>query len=131
MALNVKAIFYRSCSSSFATISLLIRLSGVSSDIQVCQYQLSLVLVLMVLSLTPLLEKDATAFDPGRVINMSSTASVHFRADGTRLSAPGTGLWSCKISLTFMTVCPAQAVLAQITRAKRLSTICLPPWPLP
>ena len=58
--------------------------------------------MLIVISLTPLLEKDATAVDPGRVINISSTASVHYHAAGTELSAPGTGLWSCKSSL----VCP-------------------------
>jgi NAD(P)-dependent dehydrogenase (short-subunit alcohol dehydrogenase family) len=36
MALNVKAIFYRSCSFSPAAVALLIRFFGISSDIQVC-----------------------------------------------------------------------------------------------
>jgi len=52
--------------------------------------------MLIVPSLTPLLEKDATAIDPGRVINISSTASVYLRAEGSELSSPGHGLWSCE-----------------------------------
>ena len=55
----------------------------------------------MSLSLTPLLEKDATATDPGRVINISSTASISFIAEGTGLSPPGHGLWSCESTLRF------------------------------
>ena len=82
-------------------MAILTRLFGVFSDIQVRQYQLSPISRLIVPSLTPLLEKDATATDPGRVINMSSVASVHYHAEGTGLAAPGTGLWSCKSSLAF------------------------------
>jgi hypothetical protein len=58
----------------------------------------------MVPSLTPLLEKDATATDPGRVINISSTASVSFSTVGTGLSPRGHGLWSCESTLTFAMV---------------------------
>ena len=62
------------------------------------------VFMLIVLSMTPLLEKDATATDPGRVVNISSTASVAFGAEGTGLSPPGYGLWSCELTLTFQMV---------------------------
>ena len=59
------------------------------------------IFVLMVLSLTTLLEKDATAIDPGRVIVISSNASVAFSAVGSGLAPPGHGLWSCENTMTF------------------------------
>uniref|UniRef100_A0A0W0EYV8 Uncharacterized protein n=1 Tax=Moniliophthora roreri TaxID=221103 RepID=A0A0W0EYV8_MONRR len=48
----------------------------------------------MTAGLTDLLCKDSNAYDPGRVINISSTASVEPGAEGF-LSAPGNGTWSC------------------------------------
>ncbi|KAI3609781.1 short chain dehydrogenase reductase family [Moniliophthora roreri] len=47
----------------------------------------------MTAGLTDLLCKDSNAYDPGRVINISSTASVEPGAEGF-LSAPGNGTWS-------------------------------------
>ncbi|KAL9709769.1 hypothetical protein Ac2012v2_006821 [Leucoagaricus gongylophorus] len=44
--------------------------------------------------LTDLLVKDASAIDPGRVINISSTASVIPQCEGS-LSDVGNGTWSC------------------------------------
>ncbi|KAF5345425.1 hypothetical protein D9757_013479 [Collybiopsis confluens] len=43
--------------------------------------------------LTDLLSKDSNNRDPGRVINISSTASVDPRSEGA-LSQPGNGTWS-------------------------------------
>ncbi|KAI8989184.1 NAD-P-binding protein [Trametes punicea] len=48
----------------------------------------------MTAALTPLLAKDATNFDPGRVINISSVAGITSTAQGSKLSGPGNGLWS-------------------------------------
>ena len=45
-------------------------------------------------SLTELLAKDATALDPGHVINISLTSSVSGHAEGA-LSTEGNGTWSC------------------------------------
>ncbi|KIY71277.1 NAD(P)-binding protein [Cylindrobasidium torrendii FP15055 ss-10] len=47
----------------------------------------------MTAGLTDLLIKDATSFDPGRVINISSTASVEPQSEGP-LSPEGSGTWS-------------------------------------
>jgi len=47
----------------------------------------------MTAGLTELLSKDAHNFDPGRVINISSTASVDPRSEGA-LSRKGNGTWS-------------------------------------
>lgn len=47
-------------------------------------------------SLADLLEKDSTAQDPGRVVNISSTASISSVAAGSGLAGRGQGLWSCK-----------------------------------
>lgn len=46
-------------------------------------------------SLTPLLEKNATNTNPGRVINISSVAGLDPKAQDTGLADAGTGLWSC------------------------------------
>lgn len=45
--------------------------------------------------LTELLAKDATADDPGRVINVSSVAAANTVADASALADKGNGLWSC------------------------------------
>ncbi|KAI0634163.1 NAD-P-binding protein [Trametes polyzona] len=45
-------------------------------------------------ALTPLLAKDATNFDPGRVINISSVAGFITTAQGSRLADGNNGLWS-------------------------------------
>ncbi|KAK7040271.1 hypothetical protein VNI00_009738 [Paramarasmius palmivorus] len=47
----------------------------------------------MTAGLTNLLIKDSNSYDPGRVINISSTASVEPGVEGF-LSAPGNGTWS-------------------------------------
>ncbi len=54
-------------------------------------------------SLTELLCKDADNIDPGRVINISSTASVEAQSE-TALSSAGNGTWSCAYYLQFITV---------------------------
>ncbi|OSD00444.1 NAD-P-binding protein [Trametes coccinea BRFM310] len=48
----------------------------------------------MTAALTPLLAKDATSFEPGRVINISSVAGITTTAQGSKLSGAGHGLWS-------------------------------------
>ncbi|RDX52529.1 NAD-P-binding protein [Lentinus brumalis] len=45
-------------------------------------------------ALTPLLAKDATSFDPGRVINISSISSFLTIATGFQLTGAGVGIWS-------------------------------------
>lgn len=50
--------------------------------------------LLHILSLSDLLMKDSTNLDPGRVINISSTASVEPASEGA-LSSEGNGTWSC------------------------------------
>ncbi|KAK0229094.1 hypothetical protein EDD85DRAFT_851535 [Armillaria nabsnona] len=47
----------------------------------------------MTAGLTELLAKDSDAYDPGRVINISSTASVEPESEHS-LSSPGNGTWS-------------------------------------
>jgi len=51
-----------------------------------------------IFSLSDLLIKDSTNLDPGRVINISSTASVGPSSEGA-LSADGNGTWSCMYPL--------------------------------
>ncbi|RDX42167.1 NAD-P-binding protein [Lentinus brumalis] len=61
----------------------------------------------MTAALTPLLEKDATSFDPGRVINISSVASFLTTAVGSKVAGDGNGLWSyntSKAALNHLTV---------------------------
>lgn len=48
--------------------------------------------------LTPLLEKNATNTNPGRVINISSVAGLDPKAQDTGLADAGTGLWSYNTS---------------------------------
>lgn len=54
--------------------------------------------MLMYHRLTDYLEKEATATDPGRVINISSVAGVSAFAEGSPLAGKGNGLWSCEWS---------------------------------
>ena len=49
-------------------------------------------------SLTELLAKDATSFEPGRVINISSVAGFLSTATGSKLAGDNNGLWSCTYS---------------------------------
>lgn len=49
--------------------------------------------------LTPLLAREATNINPGRVINISSVAGLDPKTEDSELSAPGMGLWSCELSL--------------------------------
>jgi len=49
-------------------------------------------------ALSPLLAKDATNLTPGRVINISSVASVDPRADGGGLTDEGDGVYSYHVS---------------------------------
>lgn len=51
----------------------------------------------MTAGLTELLTKDKNSFDPGRVINISSTSSLDPRAESA-LSDNGNGTWSCTSS---------------------------------
>ncbi|KAI0634156.1 NAD-P-binding protein [Trametes polyzona] len=53
-------------------------------------------------ALTPLLAKDATNFDPGRVINISSVAGFITTAQGSRLADGNNGLWSSVNHLTIL-----------------------------
>ncbi|CCA72391.1 probable NADPH-dependent beta-ketoacyl reductase (rhlG) [Serendipita indica DSM 11827] len=48
----------------------------------------------MTANLADYLEKDATPLDPGRVVNISSTASIGTVSDGSGLAGDGHGLWS-------------------------------------
>ncbi|KAI9462771.1 rhamnolipids biosynthesis 3-oxoacyl-reductase [Lactarius psammicola] len=48
--------------------------------------------------LAPLLAKDSTNRDPGRVINISSIAAISPLAGGSRLSSSGNGVWSYNTS---------------------------------
>ncbi|EGO21954.1 hypothetical protein SERLADRAFT_475032 [Serpula lacrymans var. lacrymans S7.9] len=52
----------------------------------------------MTSGLTDLLGKDATPLDPGRVINISSVASVNPRVEGSVVSASGSGTYSYNVS---------------------------------
>ncbi|KAH9903509.1 NAD-P-binding protein [Cubamyces lactineus] len=61
----------------------------------------------MTAALTPLLAKDATNFDPGRVINISSVAGLLTTAQESKLSSPDHGLWSygtSKAALNHLTI---------------------------
>ncbi|KAL5518437.1 hypothetical protein ACEPAH_119 [Sanghuangporus vaninii] len=69
----------------------------------------------MTQGLTDFLAKDATSFDPGRVINISSTAALDPHAEDTSLANKGNGLWSYNTSkaaanhltsLLAVTLCP-------------------------
>jgi len=75
-------------------------------------------------NLTPLLEKDATATDPGRVINISSTASVHLRAEGSGLASPGNGLWSYSASKAAVNHLSSTLATTLATRCITVNTIC-------
>ncbi|TFK35508.1 hypothetical protein BDQ12DRAFT_688253 [Crucibulum laeve] len=59
----------------------------------------------MTAGLSDLLAKDATNADPGRVINISSTASVEPQSEGS-LSSDGNGTWSYQ---------PSKAAVNQLT----------------
>ncbi|KIP10796.1 hypothetical protein PHLGIDRAFT_18207 [Phlebiopsis gigantea 11061_1 CR5-6] len=52
----------------------------------------------LTVGLTDLLAKDATADDPGRVINISSVAAATTTATGSTLADAGNGLWSYNTS---------------------------------
>lgn len=52
----------------------------------------------MTVGLTPLLEAEATALSPGRVVNISSVAGLDPKASETGLGVAGTGLWSYNTS---------------------------------
>ena len=49
-------------------------------------------------ALTPLLTQGSTSTSPGRVVNISSVASLDPVADGSPVSAPGNGLYSYGVS---------------------------------
>ncbi|KAI0342493.1 rhamnolipids biosynthesis 3-oxoacyl-reductase [Trametopsis cervina] len=52
----------------------------------------------LTVALTELLAKDADAYNPGRVINISSVAGLNTVANETSLAADGQGLWSYNTS---------------------------------
>lgn len=99
---NVKSIFYSEC---FSLMSSLVRACWRSSDSHPFKWRLGMlsfyartlhnhvILIWSVPRLTELLSKDAHNFDPGRVINISSTASVDPRSESA-LSQKGNGTWS-------------------------------------
>lgn len=53
-------------------------------------------------SLSPLLTKDKTNTDPGRVINISSVAGLDPRTEGQALAAEGDGLYSYHTSKAYV-----------------------------
>lgn len=67
-------------------------------------------------SLTELLAKDSTNYDPGRVINISSVASKSTNAE-QRYAAGGSGTWSCTF-LAYYEASHSKETLIQTTRAK-------------
>lgn len=71
---------------------------GMPSDIRVSIISVPNILKTHKLGrLSTWLAKGASALDPGRVINISSTASVTPHAEGL-VSADGNGTWSCASS---------------------------------
>ncbi|CAD6563665.1 MAG: hypothetical protein CYPHOPRED_000016 [Cyphobasidiales sp. Tagirdzhanova-0007] len=48
----------------------------------------------LTVALTPLLAKNATNLDPGRIINIASVAGLDSQAEGTALGDADMGLWS-------------------------------------
>ncbi|KAI0752641.1 rhamnolipids biosynthesis 3-oxoacyl-reductase [Daedaleopsis nitida] len=71
-------------------------------------------------ALTDLLAKDATSFDPGRVINISSVASFITTTTGSKVAGSGMGLWSygtSKAALNHL------SVLLSTTLAPRFITV--------
>ena len=99
---NVKSIFYSALCFPLP-FGLLVGLTmcflfSLSSDSRVCpghesQYR-ELTMERMEYRLSDLLSKDSNNVDPGRVINISSTASVEPGSEGS-LSGQGNGTWSC------------------------------------
>ncbi|KAM5538148.1 hypothetical protein V8D89_008191 [Ganoderma adspersum] len=78
----------------------------------------------MTSALTPLLAKDASSFDPGRVINISSIASFVTVVEGARVAAEGTGTWSygaSKAALNHLTILLATTLANKFIT---VNTIC-------
>lgn len=65
----------------------------------------------MTAGLSDLLSKDSTNLDPGRVINISSTASVDPQSEGSGLSDLGNGTWSYQPSKTAVNQLTSQLAL--------------------
>lgn len=97
LSLNVKSIFYSMLFNTapflYPTYFLFVVTVGYDtySMLYICT------LYTTILSLADLLAKDSVATDPGRVINISSVASVNAHAEGSAVADKGMGLWSCKL----------------------------------
>jgi len=74
----------------------------------------------MTAGLTDYLEKDASSTDPGRVINISSVASVSAHAEESAVAAEGHGVWSYNTSKAAVNHLTSQL---SVTLAKRLITV--------
>ncbi|ORY75037.1 hypothetical protein BCR35DRAFT_293104 [Leucosporidium creatinivorum] len=70
--------------------------------------------------LAPLLEKEASATDPGRVVNISSVAGLDRKVEGTGLSSAGVGLWSYNTSKSAANALTQQLA---VTLGKRFITV--------
>jgi len=75
-------------------------------------------------NLASLLEMDATAFDPGRVINISSIASINLHAEGSGLAGPGKGLWSYSASKAAVNHLSSTLATTLARRHITVNTIC-------
>ena len=91
---NVKALFY---SASPALFVILMRPWPTCSPRSIKIWYLTSFSIVTA-GLTPLLAKDATSTMPGRVINISSVASLDPKAEETSLGAANAGLWSYNAS---------------------------------
>ncbi|KAL0947751.1 hypothetical protein HGRIS_013829 [Hohenbuehelia grisea] len=76
----------------------------------------------MTAGLADLLEQDATAADPGRVINISSVAGISAQAEG-ELSAPGSGVWSYNTSKAAANHLTSQLSLTLVRRHINVNAI--------
>jgi len=74
--------------------------------------------------LTPFLEKDASARDPGRVINISSTASVSAHAEASSVAGDGHGLWSYNTSKAAVNHLTSQLAVTLAKRKITVNAIC-------
>ncbi|KAL5535008.1 hypothetical protein ACEPAF_3099 [Sanghuangporus sanghuang] len=113
LAVNVKSIFYSAYSCPSLRLLHFVFMWGALTSIWI---GLNVVFrSAATQGLTDYLAKDATSFDPGRVINISSTAALDPHAEDTSLANKGNGLWSYNTSkaaanhltsLLAVTLCP-------------------------
>ncbi|KAF8874778.1 hypothetical protein CPB84DRAFT_1966899 [Gymnopilus junonius] len=77
----------------------------------------------MTAGLSDLLAKDSTNLDPGRVINISSTASVEPASEGA-LSAEGNGTWSYQPSKAAVNHLTSQLAVKLVSSNITVNAIC-------